>query len=84
MPDVLGFATKGGKNSPKAIASSNGTQKNINAIKKNAGVLGDVVGAGDDDSYKKFQQQQDQKKQKQDQVAQQQQQEQQKQEQKKK
>jgi hypothetical protein len=65
MADALGFATKGGKSNPKAIANSRGTQTDINAIRKNAGVLGDVIGQGDDASYKQFVQQQQAKPQQQ-------------------
>lgn len=72
--DVLGFATKATKKKPKGFASSDGTQKQIDLMQKNAGVLAGVVGSGADSSYQKFaedrQKKKDQKQQVVDQQAQ--------------
>lgn len=57
--DVLGFGTKATKKNPKAVVSSRGTQSDIDSIKSNAGVLGDVIGQGADASYKQFSQRRD-------------------------
>jgi hypothetical protein len=53
--DVLGFATSGSKKSPKPVASSTGTQKDITAIQKRAAPqLSDTIGQGADQSYQNF------------------------------
>lgn len=54
MGDVLGFAKGSGKASTTPVITSSGSQKNITAIQKNAGVLADVVGQGPDASYSTF------------------------------
>lgn len=63
MADVLGFATRGTKKNPKAVAANvKGSQKELDAIRANAGVLGSAVGMGADKEYKKFQEEKKKKR----------------------